>query len=49
MEEKKENKFEKLKCLRCGGYKIRTRLKTGEHICERCGFMWGKVREEWEI
>ena len=48
MEEKEKKKFEKLRCPQCGGYKVRTRLITGEHICERCAFTWGKKRDDWE-
>jgi len=32
-----------LRCPECRTTKIRTRVRTGEHVCERCGNIWKDV------
>lgn len=48
----KEKRKGRIKCPQCGGHKIRTRLKTNERVCERCGFVWKgefvKENVEWK-
>ena len=47
----KENEFKKVECPQCGGHKVRTRVKSNERVCERCGYVWKgdfvKENNEW--